>query len=198
MSGSVANFVTTTRNGKNVVRSKAFNIRNANSAAQLMQRGSFKLVGEEYVSFGGLIEESFPERPENQTAYNSFMAENLPEAVSREGEVPVIDYSKLVIAKGSLSPITGVVAQITPAGISISYRTNVKIPSVNADDQVVAVAKTVEGELLLEKQLRTDANASTLLIDYPGIAAADVKCCYVFVLNAAGTKASRSVFVPLV
>ena len=36
------------------------------------------------------------------------------------------------------------------------------------------------------------------LIDYPGIKAVDVKCCYLFVLSADGSRASKSVYVPLV
>jgi len=64
--------------------------------------------------------------------------------------------------------------------------------------QIKIVTKTQIGELLYEKATRTDALSATILIDYPGIQAADVKCCYLFVLSADGKRASKSVFVPLV
>ncbi len=198
MKGSMANFVTTTRGGANVIRSKAFNTKNPNTPAQQLQRGCFKLIGEEHQSFGGITTESFPEGAANQSGYNQFIAANLPEAIDKSGAEPVIDYSKLVVADGSLPQVVVTEAKIVPAGISISYQTNVKIPKVYADDQLVIVAKTQIGELLFEKQMRGDAKIGTIVVDYPGIIAADVKCCYVFVLNADGSKASHSVYVPLI
>ena len=71
MSGSMANFVTTTRNGENVIRSKAFNPKDAKSPAQQLQRACFSLIGVEYQSFGGVIDEGFAERPMGQSAYNT-------------------------------------------------------------------------------------------------------------------------------
>jgi hypothetical protein len=198
MTGSVANFVTSSRNGQNEIRSKAFNPRNANTPAQQMQRTCFKLVGDEFQTFGGIPNEGFPERPSNQSGYNQFMAANLPAAIDKSGADPVIDYSKLVVANGTLPQVVVTGGSVNASGISITYQTNVKIPKINADDVVVVVAKTQIGELLYEKATRTDALSATILIDYPGIRATDIKCCYLFVLSADGTRASKSVYVPLV
>jgi len=198
MSGSMANFVTTTRNGENVIRSKAFNPKDANSPAQQLQRACFKLIGDEYQSFGGLIDEGFAERPMGQTAYNQFMTANLPGAVDKSGAEPVIDYSRLLISSGSLPQVVVTEAAVTAVGISIGYLTNVKIPKVSVTDEVVVVAKTQMGELLLDRQPRGDAKAGTIVLDYPGIDAADVKCCYLFVRSVDGGKTSKSVWVEVV
>jgi hypothetical protein len=196
MKGSMANFVTSTRNGQNEIRSKAFNPHNANSTAQLLHRACFKLVGDEYSTFGGIPIEGFPEGPSNQTAYNQFMAANLPNAIDKSGAEPVLIYSKLVLSNGTLPQVVVTEGTITATGISISYQTNVKIPKVSADDEVVVVAKTQIGELLFEKKVRGDARISTIEIDYAGIKAADLQCCYLFVRSADGTRASKSVYVP--
>lgn len=198
MKGSVANFVTSSRNGQNEIRIKAFNPKDANSPAQQLQRACFKLIGDEYQTFGGIPDEGFPERPSNQSGYNQFMAANLPAAIDKSGAGPVIDYSKLTVSNGTLPQVVVTGGSVVPAGISITYQTNVKIPKVKADDVVMVVAKTQIGELLYEKATRTDALSATILIDYPGIQTADVKCCYLFVLSADGKRASKSVFVPLV
>lgn len=62
-------------------------------------------------------------------------------------------------------------------------------------ENLVVVAKTQIGELLLEKQVRGEEKTGTVVVDYPGIKAADVKCCYLFVLSADGSKASMSTYV---
>lgn len=197
MKGSMANFVTTTRGGENVIRAKAFNPKDANTPAQQLQRACFKLIGEEYQTFGGITDEGFPEGPIGQSAYNQFMGANLPGAVDKSGDEPVIDYSKLVVSNGTLPQVMVTAANVTAAGISINYQTNLKIPKVYATDEVVVVAKTAIGELLIEKQVRGDAKTGTIVLDYPGIKAADVKCCYLFVRSANGSKASTSTWVPL-
>lgn len=197
MKGSMANFVTTTRNGENVIRSKAFNPKDANTPAQQLHRACFKLLSDEHLTLGGITSESFPEGDSGQSGYNQFIALNLPGAIDRSGAEPVIDYSKMVVSNGSLLQVMVGEAKIVPEGISISYQTNVRIPKVNATDEVVVVAKTQLGELLLERQVRGDAKTGTIVVDYPGIRAADMKCCYLFVLSADGSKASRSVFVLL-
>jgi hypothetical protein len=197
MKGSMANFVTTTRGGENVIRAKAFNPRNANTPAQQLQRACFKLIGDGYKSFGGITDEGFPEGPSNQSGYNQFMAANLPGAIDKGGAEPVIDYSKLAVSDGSLPQLIVTGAAVVAEGISITYQTNTRIPKINATDEVVVVAKTLIGELLVEKQVRGEAKTATIVVDYPGIQAADVKCCYVFVRSADGAKASKSVFVPV-
>lgn len=197
MSGTVANFVTSTLNGENLIRSKAFNRKDANTPAQQMQRASFKLVNDERLSWGGIVAEGFPEGEAGQSGFNQFVAINLKEAIDKSGDTPVIDYSKLTLSKGTLLKPTVQKAEIVAGGISITYKSLLKVAAVNADDQIVAVAKTQNDELLYEKQVRGNEAVATILLDYPGIKAGDVKCCYLYVLNVDGTKASASVYVEL-
>lgn len=197
MSGSMANFVTTTHGGQNVIRSKAFNQQDAKTESQLMVRTSFKMVADEYVTFGGITNEGFAETPKGKSAYNLFLAANLPDAIDKSGDEPVVDYSKLTIADGSLPPLIVTEGIIVSEGIQISYQTNLLIPKVSETDEVVAVAKTHAGELLISKQLRGTVAVGTILIAYPDIQPVQIKCCYLFVRSAEGSKASKSVYVPI-
>jgi len=83
MSGSMANFATYIRFGQNVIRSKAFEVKDAHSVSQIAQRASFKLIKDAYESFGGITRNSFPDRPVANTALNAFMAANLPQAIDK-------------------------------------------------------------------------------------------------------------------
>ena len=198
MSGSMANFVTTTHGGQNIIRSKAFNQQDAKTEAQQKQRGGFKMLAEEYVTFGGVTDQGFPENPKGMSAYNLFMAANLPGAIDKSGAESVIDYSKLKIADGSLPPVVVAGGSVDAAGITISYQTNLLIPKVSESDEMVAVAKTSIGELLVSKQVRGADPVGAIVIAYPGINVADLKCCYLFVRSADGSKASKSVYVSLI
>jgi hypothetical protein len=197
MSGSMANFVTTTHGKQNVIRSKAFNPRNANTQPQKLQRGGFKLLGEEYKNLGGLPELSFPEVQETQSAYSLFMAANLSGAIIRNGAEPAIDYTQMVVANGSLPDVFVTGGTITAEGISVSYKTNVELPNENETDVVWAVFRKLNGELIIAKQTRGAQEVGTLLIPAAGIQVADVKFCYVFMLNADGSKASKSTYIPI-
>jgi len=159
---------------------------------------SFTLIVEEYQSWGGITGLGFPENSDGQSAFNLFMAANLPGAIDKSGAEPVIVYSKLQVANGSLPIVVINNVTVNDAGISISYQTNVRIPKVNATDEVVAIAKTNIGEILMNTKTRGAETSGTIMIDYPDIKASDVKCCYLFVRSGDGSKASRSVYVTIV
>lgn len=198
MSGSMANFVTSTRNGVNVIRSKAFNPKDANSPAQQLQRSCFKMIGEEYKMLGGITKESFPEGSPGQSAYNQFIAVNIQTVFDRSGDEPVVDYHKLLVANGTLPLVPLTEARIEAGGISIGYQTNILIPTVNADDQIVAVAQMTNGELLYAKQIRGEAKTASILLEYPGITAGMIRYCFVYTLSADCKKASQSCYVEIV
>jgi len=195
MSGSMANFVTTTHGGQNVIRSKAFNPRDANSAAQQAQRQYFKMIVDEYKSWGGITDLGFCECVQGQSAYNLFMATNLSNAIDKSGPIPVIDYRKLLVANGSLPGVTVLPANISSDGIVINYQTNLKIPRVSDTDEMVAIAKTTQGELLLERKQRGSDEVGTIQILFPNLSVANLQCCYLFVRNMDGSKSSKSVSV---
>lgn len=198
MHGAMGNFVTSTLGGQNIIRAKAFNQQDAKTESQVKQRTSFKMIAEEYVTFGGVTDMGFPEKPKNQSAYNLFMAANLPGAIDRSGAEPIIDYSKLVVANGSLPQLIVIGGTIDANGITIGYQSNMLIPKVSETDEVVAVLKTTIGEVLITRQPRGNDSESFISIAYPTINIADVKCCYLFVRSADGKKASKSVFIPLI
>ena len=198
MSGSMANFNTYTRYGENIISSRAFARKDANSVSQIAQRASFKSMVNAYKSFGGIPMLSFKDRLVNQTIFNAFVEANLPEAINKTGAVPVIDYSKLLVSRGTLLPVVVPTAEASASGITVTYKTDALTPGVSSSDEVVALAKTKTGELIVARQVRGGEKTATILIPYPGIAANQVECCYLFVLNEDGSKSSDSTYVAVV
>ena len=198
MSGSMANFTTYTRFGENIVRAKAFDRKDARTVSQIAQRASFKLIVNAYKSFGGIPMLSFKDRLESQSTFNAFVAANLPEAINKTGAVPVIDYSKLLVSRGTLLPVVVPTAEASASGITVTYKTDALTPGVSSSDEVVALAKTKTGELIVARQVRGSEKSATIVIPYPGIAANLVECCFLFVLNEDGSKSSDSTYVAVV
>ena len=195
MSGSMANINTYTRYGENIVSAKAFDRKDAKSVSQIAQRASFKLISNAYLSFGGIPQLSFMDRRANQSIYIAFIDANLPKAIDKTGATPVIDYSKLLVSKGKLLPVAITTAETGAGGITLTYKTDVLTPGVSAKDEVVALAKTKSGELIVARQVRGSEKTGTILIPYNGITASMVECCYLFVRNEKGTNASNSTYV---
>jgi len=194
MSGSMANFATYKRYGKNIIRSKAFEPKDANTVSQKAQRASFKLIVNAYESFGGITDTSFPKRAENQSPFNAFVAANLPEAIDKTGAAPVIVYRDLKVSAGTL-PVVQTTAVIDTDGITLSYESDLGNPRVSVTDQVIAFAQLKSGKLLIVRKVRGNFPTGTLLLTSDGIKASDVVCCYLFVQKADGSNASNSTYV---
>ena len=108
--------------------------------------------------------------------------------------MPVIDYSKLLVSRGTLLSVAVPSAEASASGITVTYKTDALTPGVSSKDEVVALAKTKTGELIVARQVRGSEKTGTILIPYPGIAANMVECCFLFVLNEDGSKASNSTY----
>jgi len=198
MRRSMANFVTTVYRGQNIIKKKIFMPRDVRSNAQLLHRASFKLIVDAYDSFGGITDEGFPGRRRTYSPYNSFVKANLSRAIDKTGAIPVIDYSKMIVAEGSLPQVDIASAIVGATGISISYATDTTVAKVSASDQVIAFAKTAKGQLGVVRKARGGEATGTVLIPFKNLSASDIVCCFVFILNEDGTKASKSEFVQVV
>ena len=198
MSGSVANFVTSTRNGQNEIRSKAFNRRDAKTEAQQKQRDGFRMIGELFPMLGSIPQEGFAQRASSSSVYAAFMAANLSGGIDKSGDVAAVDYANLKVADGTLSVPIVKSGTLSAQGISITYLSSLKNRLNLPTDELVALALTRTGELWIERQPRGVAEQSTILIPLEGAVADDVLGVYLFSKRADGSKVSKSVYVQLV
>jgi len=192
MHKSMANFVTTTYRGRNVIKAKVFMPKDVNSPAQQNQRACFKMIVKEYESFGGITDIGLTSRPRVYSPFNEFVKANLPTAIDKTGPIPVVNYSKLVVSNGTLPEVPVTSAIVGATGITVNYKSPLKQPKVLDTDEVVAFAKLKNHELIIERQIRGKSETGSILLEYPDLNVNDVVCCYVFVLSADGTNSSIS------
>jgi len=197
MRKSMANFSTYTRDGQNIIRSKAFRPKDAKTKAQLAHRAGFKLIANGYQLFGDIPSIGFVERKKNLTVYNAFMAANLRNAIDKTGDVAVIDYSKLIVSKGSLPAITVIDCVVEGKVITVRFKTNIGLPKVSDTDDVALLIMYNDDGLHLVRQMRGKEAQSSIQYSDTDIIAADLKCCYLFALSADGKKSSNSVYVEI-
>ncbi len=195
MRKSYANVNTYVHKGQNVVSAKAFNRKDKNSDAQKVQRASFKLIGDVWVWVGGFAADGLLNLPQSQSPYNAFMALNLPEAIDNSSEVPVIDYPKLRITRGSLIAVEVISTSVDASVLTVNYDSQVDYPQADATDVVTVLVKTLRGAVYFKRQARGEAFEGTILVQMRNVVLADIECAYLFVISADGKKTSNSVFV---
>lgn len=197
MAKSFANVNTYVHKGQNVISAKAFNRKDPNTEAQQSQRAAFKLIRELTNRFGGILQVGFPQRPEKQSAANVFMKLNLPAAIDTTGEIPVIDYSKLTIAKGSLKNVDVISASFANGKVTLNVATKSDWHEVDATDKIQMIAGTTAGRLFVGESTRGSEAELSISLTVNATEASEIAFVYLFVFSADKSKASNSVFVAL-
>jgi len=195
MRKSYANVNTYVHKGQNVISAKPFNRKDKNSDAQKAQRAGFKLICDTWAWVGGFAEAGLINLPQSLTPYNVFMTLNLPGAIDNSGEVPVIDYPKLQIARGALTAVEVISTSVTASVLTVNYDSQMDFPKVDATDVITVLVKTLRGAVYFARQVRGAAFEGTLLVQMRNVVLADIECVYLFATTADGKKASDSVFV---
>lgn len=195
---SFANVTAYTLNGQNIIRAKAFNPKNPKTEAQKAQRAGFKLIANTFQTFGKYTELGFVERKGNHSVYNAFMAANLPNAVDNNGVEQVVDYSKLLIAKGSIPPVAVTDCVLKDNVITVNYLTKNGLPKVSPTDEILVLVLYKNGALHLARKVRGEATEGFIHHTDRHISKVDLRCCYVFAISADGRKASTSVYVEII
>jgi hypothetical protein len=194
---SFANVTAYTLNGQNIIRAKAFNPKNPKTVAQKAHRDSFKLIANIFQMFGQYTEFGFVERKSNLTAYNVFMAANLPNAIDKTGAEPVVDYSKLLIAKGSLPCVEVTNCELNNNVITVNYLTKNGLPKTSTTDEIVLLVVLKNGAIYVARQIRGEGISSSIELTSRHINKIEILCAYVFTLSTDGKKASNSVYVEI-
>ena len=195
MRKSMANVTMYTLNGMNIVRSKPFKVKDAKSKKQLIMRARMTLFAALYHRLHPIIALGFPERDIRHTPQNRFVSVNFKTAFVTTDTLPVISYPLMLVAKGSLPPVTITEATTDAGGITLKYNAGVLTPDVTANDEILACALLKTAELLMTRQFIGYEPIGTIQLKWPDLQAEEVSCCYVFVRSSDGKKASDSVWV---
>lgn len=195
MTGSFANVNTYVRKGQNVISSKAFNRKDANTEQQKAHRAGFKLLSEFWTEMFGYADGNFPFRPARMSSYNYFFSLNMPDGIDSSGETPVINYETLQVAKGTLPGIDVNTAALSEAGLTLEIDTHADYPNSSAGDVITVIAKTKAGRMYVKQQERGTESTGSLVISMPSLTSDDMEFILVFVKSADKTNVSNSQFI---
>jgi hypothetical protein len=195
MKNSMGNFTVYSYHGMNIVRSKAFTIKDPKSDKQLAVRTRITVLASTYRALSRTIRLGFPECSEDKSPQNMFVSVNFRTAFSTTPDGEVISYPRMLISQGSLPGVKVLEATLGVDGLAVRYETDLTTDELSPNDELVACALLTTGELLITRQTRGYEPVGTILLEYPDLHSPDITCCYVFARSWDGKKASDSVFV---
>ena len=197
MSGSYGNITTLRFAGKNFIRAKPFEPKDAKTPKQLLHREKFSMLADIYTAFGGITDTGFLLLKKGMTGYNTFISTNLKRVFDKTSKVPVIDYSRLLVSKGAIPRVSVLESGVGQEGITIRYATNIGLPKVSATDELIAFGRCESNHYLICRQVRGSEETGTMVLGYPDVTVEDVKYLFLFVRSADGKMSSNSVLVSL-
>jgi hypothetical protein len=193
--GAFANAVFSKWKGRNTVRSKALEVHNPRTDAQMRQRSKFAFVLAIAQTMGAVIRVGFNEVAQTISEFNAFMKENLSNgSVHWSGTEWVLVPSELVFSKGSLDPtaVTSVASVNANPHVIISYSSSATGNQSTTDQVVCSLGNGVKKGTAIATADRASGSV-TVTLD-ANAATGDVYDGYLFFISADGSKVSDSVY----
>lgn len=103
-SGKVGTVVGASWKGIAYMRGQAVHTKNPRTAGQIYQRDAIKAVTLALRPIASTLRLTFAEYAKKMSAFNKAVSENYKAAVVNQVGNPVVDYSKLILSKGTLHP----------------------------------------------------------------------------------------------
>jgi len=180
MRKSMGNFTMYSYHGMNIVRSKAFKVKDAKSEKQLIMRARMAGIAELYRTFRSVIGLGFPDNKDGKSPQNLFVAANISTAFEMTDNMTVISYPKLLVAKGSLPAVKVTEAFMDVTGITVRYDAEALFSYVTPTDEIITCALLKSGELLIIRQIIGYQAVGIVRLNYQSLQEEYVTACYVF------------------
>ena len=103
-SGKVGTVVGASWKGIAYMRGQAVHTKNPRTAGQIYQRDAIKAVTLALRPIASTLRLTFAEYAKKMSAFNKAVSVNYKEAIVNQDGNPVVDYSKLILSKGTLQP----------------------------------------------------------------------------------------------
>lgn len=146
-SGAVGNIIGATWNGIPYMRSKPAQVNDRNSEKQRAQRQRFQLIMRFLRKARPVIEVGFANGAAYQTPLNRAASYNLRNAIAGEYPDQEIDYTRLFLARGDLTPPDQASVESTAAGeVTYTWADNSESGSAQPDDTAIVFAYSPEKE----------------------------------------------------
>ena len=195
-SGTVGTVIGGNWRGVQYMRGKSFNRKNSNSPAQLEQRAKFALALKFSRTMNDLFEISYRDFTSEMTGANN--AHSLIMKTAIKGVFPdfFIDYSQVLIAKGSLANAAATSATASsPETITFNWTHIPGVSRVNEreKDKTILVAYSEPLNLAVYTIGAATRVSGTAILHLPGFAGQDVHTWFAF-LGQNGREIANSVY----
>lgn len=192
--GSAGSVTFSSTAGVNLMRQKVGK-NNSKSPAQVSQRAKFAEIGLLAKAFGSVFLGAGYKRQGFQSGSNQFVSQNIAYVSLDQDNVGSVDYSKVSVSSGGVTPLDGLTMAAATGGKAISWADNSDGNQALASDKVyVAIVRT--GTMQVVESLGTKTRADktvTLQAAYiDGIAAGEL-AVYAFATRQDNSDASPSV-----
>lgn len=102
--GKVGTVIGSSWKGITYMRGRAQHVKNPRTAGQVYSRTAFKAVSAALSPIASTLRLTFAKSAGKMSAFNKAVSENYKKAIVDQDGTPVVDYSKLILSKGTLHP----------------------------------------------------------------------------------------------
>jgi hypothetical protein len=194
--GKFASAVFSKQFGKNTMRSKPIEVKNPKTILQQEQRSKFSLMVELARKFLAFIRTGFKQVSIGMSQFNAFVQTNIFTAITGTFPNYSIDYTQLIVTKGTLTGAEGATATAAAGHkVTIAWTDNTGTGDAQATDKAMQLilnpdSKNVASDTTL-KTRTDDTNQLTVPASWVG----DTVHVYLSFMTAAGDKVADSTYV---
>ena len=194
--GKFATAVFSKQFGKNTMRSKPIQVSNPRTQLQMEQRTKFSLMVELSRMFLSFIKTSYKQAAVGMSEFNMFMKSNIANVISGTYPNYTIDFTQLVVAKGTLTGSDNADA-VAAAGhlVNLTWTDNTGLADALATDKAMALVINYDRKAVAQDLTTKTRTDGSLVLNVPTNWVGDSVHAYLSFITADGVKISNSTYL---
>jgi hypothetical protein len=194
--GKFASAVFSKQFGKNTMRSKPISVKNPRTKLQRKQRSKFAIMVELARKFLSFIRIGFKQSAIGMSEFNSFVQTNIFLAITGEYPDFAIDYTKVLVSKGTLTGAEGtsVVAEALKK-VTVNWADNTGTGDALANDKALILILNPDSNNVVASTIDKLREDATMELTVPDAWVGDQVHVYIGFANDNGNKVADSIYV---
>jgi hypothetical protein len=194
--GKFASAVFSKQFGKNTMRSKPISVKNPKTKLQRTQRSKFSIMVELARKFLSFIRLGFKQSAIGMSEFNAFVQTNIFLAISGSYPDFAIDYTKIVVSKGTLTGADGTSA-VAGAGkkVTVNWADNAGNGDAQVDDKALILILNPESDNVVASTIDKVREDATMELTVPDSWVGDQVHVYLGFANDNGNKVADSKYI---
>ena len=182
--------------GKNTMRTKPIEVRNPKTLPQKQQRAKFSLIVELARLIMGFVRVGFKQAATGMSQFNVFVQSNISTAISGVFPNYAIDFTKIIVSKGTLTRVDGGAASAAAGKkIDVIWNDNSGNGDAQATDVAMVIAINNTKKTIVQDTLTKTRLDESLQLTAPASWVGDTVHVYMAFKTPAGDKVADSTFL---